>query len=521
MFPPSGGPRGTATGAGKRSDKSKPVAAAKDEDTQKGDGKSPPEYEGPWIATRAVVADLPGVRPSPGPPPSRRPAGAGSAPNYRDVFGTGKLDIETVIATIPDPWHTRLALLMDGELDAIEVAATEAGWVFAAQWLPWTDPIDPDEKDPDKRRKQRRAARDQEDEPGVLVFRQAVDRGWNRFNSKLLLVFLVGETPTGGIDRAQFWNARTYGKQLNGGQNRVFVLGPTFSGSFHSLADLLGQDASSKYVIRSGNASSMPDAEALRATDPTIDFRSANMNSDDFRVDFRAALDALDISRGSAAILAEDETRFGTAVSTPIPDPNQPHAASTGTQPKEDLLGDVLTLSFPRDISQLRNAFRDTQTPTGGKALPPEVDFSLKDTEIGEDSIPSFSGPQGPLLQDARLEQAVDIIRRDQIRAVEIIASNSLDVLFLARVLQKKSPDTRIIVPYAHLLFVEAARTAALRNVLALSSYPLFGERHWLLDPGRRVPHVPRQRVRGRIQLDDAAAGQNGRVHASAGQRLE
>ena len=149
-----------------------------------------------------------------------------------------------------------------------------------------------------------------------------------------------------------------------------------------------------------------------------------------------------------------------------------------------------MTLKFPRDISQLRNAYRGSKSLGVQNTLPPEVEFSLKDGEAGEDSIPSYSGAQGPLSQDARLEQAVDTIRRDHIRAVEIIATNVLDVMFLTRVLQQKSPDTRIILPNANLLFVEAARTDALRNVLALSSYPVMAERRWLLDPAadRRDP---------------------------------
>jgi hypothetical protein len=418
-----------------------------------------PPLEGPWLATRALFGE--GGKPPAKPAMSRESVDSGKpiAEEIQKLFGINDTnDIDTVLATVPDPWHTRLALMTDGALDAIEASATTSGWVFAGQWLPWLDPIDPELKGPAKRRRQRREAREQENEPGVLVFR-------HRFESRKLLVFIVGETPTGGMDRAQFCNARTYMKSLSEPTNPVAILGPSFSGSFQSLSDLLVKDGGS-YIVRAGIASSVESAEALKKSVPTADFRGVNMSSWDYRDYFWSALGALEIPKQRAAILAEDETQFGEAV-------------EAVENEKQDELGPVLTLKFPRDISQLRNAYRDNRSFAGEKRLPPEVEFSLKDGELGEDSIPSYSGVQGPLSQNARLERAVEIIRRDQILAVEIVATNVLDALFVARVLAQRSPDTRIILPFTSLLFAEAARTEGLRNVLALSSYPMFGGRKW------------------------------------------
>jgi hypothetical protein len=429
------------------------------------------ELEGPWLATRAIFGEPKTTS------PARAPQTVGnSTPRNGDEvipdFGIHKddADVEKVLTTVPDPWHTRLALFADGSLDAIEAAATRAHWVFAAQWLPWADPVDSEARSPLMRRLERRRAREQEREPGLLVFRHAVDFQKQIFDERVLLVFVVGETPTGGINRAQFRKARSYMRSLPEGKRkdpkdkgRVFILAPSFSGSFHSLKELRQEDANTGYTVRDGSASSVPDAEALQKAKVT--FSSANSSSSDFRDYFWSALGALQIPPENAAILSEDETLFGTLVDN-----------------KGDRLGHVLTLKFPRDISQLRNAYRDDKSPTGDKGLPADVQFSLKDSELGEDTIPSYSGVQGPLSQDSRLEEDIDIIRRNQIRAVEIIATNALDALFLARVLQQKSPDTRIVLPYPNLLFVEAARTEGLRNVLALSSYPLFGERNWWLN---------------------------------------
>src|SRR5580658_8720034 len=63
--------------------------------------------------------------------------------------------VDSILATVPDPLHSRLALFTDGSLDAIEATVGAAGWVFAAQCIPWRDPIDEGAKDPSARRKQR------------------------------------------------------------------------------------------------------------------------------------------------------------------------------------------------------------------------------------------------------------------------------------------------------------------------------------------------------------------------------
>ena len=60
-------------------------------------------------------------------------------------------------------------------------------------------------------------------------------------------MFVVGETPTGGIDRAQFHNAREYIKHLHTLEKSLLILGPQFSGSFRSLAELLKEDPLSDY----------------------------------------------------------------------------------------------------------------------------------------------------------------------------------------------------------------------------------------------------------------------------------
>ncbi len=142
-------------------------------------------------------------------------------------------------------------------MQAIQNAANDAGWDFATQWLPWNDHTNPDEKDAGERRKQRAVIRGQEKQPGLLIFRGAADL-WGQ----TLFVFLVGETPTAGINKVQFQLARAYSRLIEDQEN-VRVLGPSFSGSFGSLAELIRLEQNKQFVVRTGTATNQSAAQAV------------------------------------------------------------------------------------------------------------------------------------------------------------------------------------------------------------------------------------------------------------------
>src|SRR5262249_38512703 len=155
---------------------------------------------------------------------------------------SGYDEIKYLIATLPDPKDTRLDHQFDRALDAIRRALESADYTFDRFWLPWdrsktaAPPISL--ADPRTAQMATRHLRD----PGVVLFRESKGKG-------LLLLFLVGETPTGGIHRVAFQNAL---RQIEGLSRRVGsmteapaqkkrlpILGPYFSSSANSLAILL------------------------------------------------------------------------------------------------------------------------------------------------------------------------------------------------------------------------------------------------------------------------------------------
>src|SRR6266511_2952613 len=144
----------------------------------------------------------------------------------------GYKKIDYLIAPVPDPIDTRLDHQFDRALDAIRQAIESADYTFDRFWLPWgksktaAPPISPTDQ-----RTAQMATRHLRD-PGVILFR---DSG----SKKLLLLFLVGETSTGGIHRGAFQTALQQIEELPLQKKPLRILGPYFSGSADSLAILL------------------------------------------------------------------------------------------------------------------------------------------------------------------------------------------------------------------------------------------------------------------------------------------
>src|SRR5215469_6112299 len=165
-----------------------------------------------------------------------------------------------LIATLPDPLHTHFSLLFDHFVEAVQQAAQDENYEYDSSWLPWeteeatfTNLKDQDEAED---RKEKR-----EEQPGLLLFRSSGDAPYQ----KALIVFIVGEETTRGIHRSQFENAVAWIKALQPSDERtsVAILGPTSSGAFPSLAELLAKtdgikslNAGKGLAIYTGSASS-------------------------------------------------------------------------------------------------------------------------------------------------------------------------------------------------------------------------------------------------------------------------
>jgi hypothetical protein len=467
----------SATAKGVPAKKTTPPGPGNAGTPKKKAAKYEPEIEGPWLATRRFYQSTDEPAPIVLDPVDNTPVDLGDTHDIQNCSGAcatalaglfGVKDapkISWMTAIVPDPMHTRLPLFTDSSIGAILKAAGVMHWEFAGQWMPWYDSVNSDEKDPEKRRDQRNTVRTQERQPGLLIFRH-FDEAKPAFDDRVLMVFLVGETPTTGVNPDQFLNARAYMRAIHD-TYEVFIQGPTFSGSLHSLRKLIDQDRecdSGAYKVRSGTVTSRHRVQALisgaAGAVSSIQFFGAALDSVTYGIGFRDAVNALHIPLNQSATLVEDESAYGAA------------AADVAATVEKG----IQRFRFPRDIDHLRNVYRDAVQDGArpGKAPIPQVDFSLKDEQSGEDSTPTFSLSQSPLSQDAVVNQIAAAILRERIRLVEITATNVLDLIFMTKLIKRQCPDTRVLLPIEDLLFVEEAKEQSLNGTLALSAYPLF-----------------------------------------------
>ena len=341
--------------------------------------------------------------------PGQSPAASAADPRFQPSF---------LIATFPDPLHTHFSLLFDRFVEAMQEAAQDEGYEYDSSWLPWETQkpslallVDQDEVD--DRKRNGRISR-------VSCCSKAGEQsaGPNTPYKKALIVFIVGEEPTRGIHRKQFENAVAWIEKLEKhgkGSSRVGILGPTFSGSLASLAELLSADKLANRLnggkglaIYTGSASSRDDGQRFSATFQTVgvDFRSF-VQDDETELDRfcryigRLPDGRIDVSK--FAILSEDETAYGNIAAK--------QAGSGAARSQDFICPEATWLYYPRDISTLRAAYQSqsmfsatttqqNQDSAQRKSLPTELVDPGGDQH---DTVRTYAGNQTPLSQEAQL----------------------------------------------------------------------------------------------------------------------
>lgn len=437
--------------------------------------------------------------------------------------------IQMLLVTLPDPVHTHFAVEFDRLVNALQQAVQDQGYVYDSSWLPWLDP-----------RPQYSGLRDQdransrlklrEEQPGILVFRDAValsrtdsapGTGTDPYQRGLFL-FIVGEKPTGGIDSAQFRNAIAWMKALrpNGTGQSLGIVGPFFSGSLPSLAQLLGvgmparqsspntpqeaknvtdflkanrelplKGAQEKLLIFSGTTTSRPDiqwfSESLKQPNEfLLPARFITFQEDDDLLINRycAMLDQQGYRTDRLAILSEDETAYGQ-MKNPA-DAGGALSACTKNYPKGPL-----SLHYPRDIASLRTAYAK-QAPaapaqaTGAGGLA----GTLSEADLqSHDSIRTYGGEQTAASEDARLFELVHVLKQHRIQFILLRSSNVLDQIFLTSFFSRMDPDARVVLLRSDLMLSRGIGSQSLRGTITLNTYPLLAAQgDWTYAPENR-----------------------------------
>jgi len=390
-------------------------------------------------------------------------------------------DVRFVIATVPNPISTHLALFFDRAVETIQQAAEDENYSYDSSWFPWNDannelPLLID---------QRAAEAEQaaaEHQPGIIVFRGGIGGNLAPYKNGLV-VLLVSETPTGGIDRTQLQNSMMLvarlGELRNGAE--MSALGPMFSGSIPSVYQLLEPFRNAHPGFRvslfSGTVSSQDAYQwFVNRLQDWGDFRTALPTDKSMMDEFMSYLARQGYGRGCVAIISEDETAFG----------NSPGAgkADAEKQGRCDLFGQnpqPIYLYYPRDIATLRSAYErqsifNTRRQNQDASSPStSLHGDLIEPENGNhDTVKSYSGQLTPLAQEAVLQSIAHILKEKAIQFIVVRSTNSLDQVFLAEFFRRSNPEARVVLDGSDLLFKRGAEGASLRGVMTLSAYPLL-----------------------------------------------
>jgi hypothetical protein len=409
-----------------------------------------------------------------------------------------------MIALAPNPVRTHLSLIVDRTLDSLSQALQDSGYDFDRALLPWDNREHPESDNYTLRLGEEAYRRDAEKIPGILIFRRhptagsvtESDTGNHSAAEPVtkLLVFIVDDMPTSGVDRTQFEVALELGRRLTHWRppQSLLILGPSFSGSLPSLNELLKAQAGGfrQVTIVSGTVAgkdSVARFERVITRQPpgqNVNFASFAENDKSLLNQlYRYACSQWRLQPREIAVISETETAFGRQVSEPVSPTDCPAFSNS-----PDSVRTPVTLHFPRGIYHIRTAYA-RQFPSGKTAddlaqqarsiLRP----NLEEPRASADTIPDFSS-QSPVSQEAVLMGVVDELHRRQSHLVVLLASDSLDTLFLVRYLRKNYAYGQLVILSPDLLLRHEADEPAMRGILTLSPYSLrTGEDADMLHP--------------------------------------
>jgi hypothetical protein len=424
--------------------------------------------------------------------------------------------LKFVIALMPDPIHTHSSAMFDQFAAAIQEGAQDEKYDFDSSWLPWDDAESSHmllaDEEIVNREKQF-----EESQPGIILFRRTLlcsdevkqEGGCKKelpgSYNRGLIVFVVGEEATRGIHKEQFQNALEWIAWLQSKNDTrvksLAILGPTFSGSFPSVAQMLIDPRTAKHLdlgqpsdgqrlaIYSGSASSLHAAQRFQnAFDGHVVFHSFVQSDEEILGRFCKYImtEQPGFDPGRVAIISEDETAYGGAVRAPEDDETRKGDEIDKTA-KDICREKALNLYYPRDISALRGAYQTKSLfAVGTSTLPSDTQSRNLPTDLADptgnvhDSIRGYGGNQTPLSQEAFLMEIVAALRELHARYVVLRSSNTLDQLFLANFLRRSYPDGRIVILGSDLMFIRERGSTGLSGAMTLSTYPLFPlERDW------------------------------------------
>ncbi len=386
------------------------------------------------------------------------------------------IPVSALVVTVPDPVDSILDYAFDRALDAVQRAVRVDGYLLDRYSLPWLDRAT-GRADADRRGPRERP-------PGVLLFRRVHPprSPGGDADARLLVVYLVAETPISGIQRTPLilalGEARTIAENAAGGDAdppRIALLGPFFSGSAFSLRLTLQSWAHSAgaatVTIVSGSATHDANKELLsfrdEATGLVATFSATVVPDGITKKRFYGYLKDLGVDFARVALLTESNTAYGLEPETSSPEPTSEAIPEPG-----------VSITFPMHISQLRAAyergkllepFGDT---TGAAQGAQTLDLPLGQAGRRRDAIPSVSELSNAS-DELSLAAILATLSRLRIQYVGLVATDVRDKLFLGRQIALNCPGVTLFTLDSDILLAHPKYIPFLRGMLVASTYPL------------------------------------------------
>jgi hypothetical protein len=370
--------------------------------------------------------------------------------------------ISSMMASVPDPQRTHLGLLTDRTIEAIQVAAGEARFLPRSHYLPW-----PSSASNSVGLQLSAESESQSDspDPGVLIFSDAATPT-SSLRPRYLLVFLIPELPTEGLDRKAFSRAVTIMDKVSP-SSKIEFDGPNFSGSVASLRAL--DDGLGDTRCIHAVSGSVTNAEEYEVTKSHCSSSLTLMQtSDDEAIcQFVRGAKAFGYKETQIAILSEEGTLYG----------NQ--GSQRNSACKDDETAGLWFLHFPREISKLRNAYgaETNKSAASDPATQTGLEIQWQDPQATQhEDVQTYGGQQTPLSQETVLSTLAITLKTQGIKALGILATDPTDEAFLIHSVKKSSPDVRLFLRDPDLLYLRTPDVGSLNGTLLVSNYPIIPE---------------------------------------------
>ena len=369
--------------------------------------------------------------------------------------------VRFLIATIPDYADSNSGWMADSVLSGIQHAMSRGGYSLDRfRLVDWS----PTEARPNVAATESRA---HERQPGALIFRRVqlsnnTGQDVHASITEFYVVLLAPETATAGIHAVALRNAVEFVGRWNRKSNDagwLQIVGPTFSGSVPSLAQVVGSEGTkyfpaSKIIVISGAANADANRSKFTSLARSAEIRYATTvpKTSDILATAQHFLSSKGFDSDRTALLIESNTAYG-------------EDATSGR--RENIF------RFPLHVSQLRNDMPAAPATAVTFSLAPAVPLSLRESKPPSDQLPALR----PILTSptvaVTIKRIFDAVRHKGIHAVGIVATDVRDVLFLSRELKQTAPDVQLFILGSHALYLHPDFRPYLRGALVASPYPL------------------------------------------------